>query len=483
MLSTEKEEFNAWKSYINTILNHDVKNDVKIYVKGGAVLGLQCLKLDESNAIAENFSGLIKDWDFVLITSNFYLHEDMTMEGETIKVMRYKTPSKRMMIGKDAFFEMSIRNENYKLSELELPLTSMKIEITTDNLDSLFILIESIYLNKPDLSLLNHIDIIIDDYDSNGLFSVTNIDDGGLSNDFISLLGDNLNVRQFFISHMKEPDRLFYRLFEKNLPKALKIREKCKIDWLPNVNYINNIFDTFVNELNKHINMIYNKYYNDMKNEYDMIQETELNVTIYECKQRILELYDKNLNLNICIDELNNYIRQKYNLENWVYNNMKDLPEIIGMPNNTPNNTSKVLMILSPIKTLNLMQLPSLAKKIDEFTGYLTNSIIYENELQLIPNDMKWIKEQMSMEKKKRNKHIMLIRVRYRKLFNELNLLFTNINLGRMKEIIEKYDLTMIDRLKFIFSSILESKVIDIGLMDTKLYDGYRIHEFLKVLK
>ena len=33
------------------------------------------------------------------------------------------------------------------------------------------------------------------------------------------MIGNSLNTQQFLISHIKEPNRMLYRLVEKNIPK------------------------------------------------------------------------------------------------------------------------------------------------------------------------------------------------------------------------------------------------------------------------
>jgi hypothetical protein len=520
-----QQEFTGWRTYIKDILT---KYNSKIYIKGGAILGLQCLKLSiehcNNNNFEQHFNNfkqklgfVIKDWDFVLVcpdcnTKDFYTSNiDFNKEGETIIVMRYKTQSNRILINSEALFEMAIRNVYDPLSELEMPLSSMKVSITLDNYDMLFTLMERLYLHKQYnlpidfdylVNTLKNVDIIIDDHDENGLFNVNynNYHDANLSNEMLqcikSVSNNNLNIEQFLISQIKEPDRLFFRLFEKNIPKSIKIKEyfnNNNIGWLPNTKFIDEIVNKFISILKDNVNNIYQKHYQNMKSEYDNISNIETKISILQCKLVMLEIRNKTidnttLTFETCIDELANYIQQKYNFDkDWTYTSMKNLPEVSSITN-IPNNAINVFTILSPliknINILNSMQLPSLCSKIAEFKEHLQFSVNHHDELSSINNDIKFVKDNITMEKKNKNKHVMLIRILYRKMFNELNILFDYpINIGRLKDAINKFDIIMIDKLKDIFSSVINSSVVNIGLLDNKLYDGYRIHDFVQVLK
>jgi hypothetical protein len=72
---------------------------------------------------------------------------------------------------------------------------------------------------------------------------------------------------------LKDTSRIFYRLFEKNIPKTNKIKHfleddikwKGKIEWLFDSKKIENILKDFIKNLGKKISSIYNNNYNKSK--------------------------------------------------------------------------------------------------------------------------------------------------------------------------------------------------------------------------
>lgn len=510
-----QSEFNSWRSYTKQILT--LYPHAQLFIKGGAILGLKCLSMemcdDEHFTIFKKELGfLIKDWDMLLICPDcddtFYnLNDDFKKEGETIIVMRYKTQSQRLMINCDALFEMAIRKQYDTFGDLELPMTTMKIKMTLDNIDKLFTLMETLYLNKyHDLkidydyldSILKEIDIIIDEYDENGLFKISDndYDDGDLSNKMLDIIrivsNDDLNVEQFLISHIKEPDRLFLRLFEKNIYKSNLIKKyfNDNYGWLPNQNFINDIFEKFVDKLKQSIDDTYKKYYLDMNSENVKILDADKKISILQCKLIMLELKQKNLDLETCIKELNKYVQQKYNFpDGWTYSPLNTLPVIINEPHK-PNNEEIIFKILYPsikdLKTLNSMQLSSLTKKIRDFDDCLKFSVDNHDELQKLDynDDIGIIKTSTLTFRKDKNKHVMLIRIVYKKMFDEIGCLFDrSINIGRLISIITKYDIQKFRHLKNIFDSIINSDVIHFELFDSKVYGDNDVCGFVKTLK
>jgi hypothetical protein len=509
-----QSEFNSWRSYTKQILT--LYPQAQLFIKGGAILGLKCLSMEMcDDEHFDNFKKelgfLMKDWDMLLICPDcddtFYmLNDDFKKEGETIIVMRYKTQSQRLMINCDALFEMAIRKKADTFGDLELPMTTMKIQMTIYNIDKLFTLMETLYLNKyHDLkmdydyldSILKEIDIIIDEYDENGLFKISDndYDDGGLSNKMLksikNISNDNLNVEQFLISHIKEPDRLFLRLFEKNIHKSNLIKKyfDTNFKWLPNENFINIIFEKFIGELKQNITEIYKKYYLDMSIENVKILDADKKISILQCKLIMLELKQKNLDLETCIKELNKYVQQKYNFpKGWTYSPLNTLPVILTEPHK-PNNEEMTFKILYPsikdIKTLNSMQLSSLTKKIRDLDEYLKFSLDNKDALDnLNCNDIGKIKTSTLSIRKDKNKHVMLIRLVYKNMFNDIRCLFDkSINIGRLISIITKYDIQKLRHLKNIFDIVVNSDVIHFELFDSKVYGDIDVCGLINVLK
>ena len=459
-----QEEFNEWKSYIKDIL---INCQSDVYLKGGSVLGLKLLNLLVQKCDPHNFQynfslfkqelgRLIKDWDFVLISQCFINYNtNFSQEGKKVIIIRYKDESNRMMVNNETLIEMAIKNTYDPLSELEIPLTSMKINITLDRIEIIFSLIEKLYLNhKLDLEYLNYVfnilNIVIDDHDKNALFQVNNLDNGNLSNTMLNCIKlaskDDKNIQQFLISHIKEPDRLFFRLFNKNIPKAIKIKEYFNNDdmqWLPTVDFINVIVDNFINILKDKVNNIYQNHYEIIKMDYNKLLDVEAKIYTLECDSFMSELNNKGLRLHECINELNDYISQK---SNGTY---------------IPNNIDIVMLILSPqIKdsnTLISMKLSSLRKKVIKFEKYLECYELYDI---INDNDVKDI----IFEKKNRNKYVASLKNLYNKLFNEINIFFENVNIGRL---IEKINIIDIDKLNYIFSCIIESDMIRADLINS----------------
>lgn len=254
-----RDEVENLSNFIRTMLNK--KFDV--YLKGGSVIGLLVAKLmgDKLRSNFEKFLelDLIKDWDFTVYTEIIVekmkivkkgeidpyplpkevadeLKKNMLKsEGATIGIVRYE--KKKIVIGTDYQYEISVK-PNDAISDLEIPMTSMKVKITTANINTIFALANQFfrYITEKNsklididffIKVLKDTDIIINKHE-NGLFIVDTVDYAGLSSKMISCINgttDNINERQFLVCQITEPDRLFVRLLSKNIKKSDRIYE------------------------------------------------------------------------------------------------------------------------------------------------------------------------------------------------------------------------------------------------------------------
>ena len=300
------EEFARWREFLSELLTLDKENN--IYVKGGTVIGIDVLKkliatnIDdaEKNKLFGDFLrlNLIKDWDFTMIVCtpvktmadlneindcveksiNKYGIEN---QGTSMIVLRTKS-GRNLKLGDDFLFEMSVKGgESY--SSWEIPMTSMKILLTHNNIEHVFALASYFYdyymgnnaePNLKDVNrLLDNIAIDGQNIDESGLFDIGgkyNLDTGAMHPDLIDTIKkstENDNEAQFIISHIIEPDRLFYRLFEKNMVKSGKIKnffsgfKSADIplpDWILNDDTIRGIIEKFLSELKTKVQSLCN---------------------------------------------------------------------------------------------------------------------------------------------------------------------------------------------------------------------------------
>ena len=294
------DEIKKWISFIHDLIS----NNYDVYVKGGSVTGLHVIKLLNSNQI-DDF--LIKDWDFTVFTDPKKYDDiitlaklyDIYLEGKTIIVLRHINHIK---INNETLFELSVKDKEH-MSDLELPISTMKIKITQDNIDNLFELSKQFYLKNytNTLDKIKHIDIIIP-HCANGYFAITSdtFDAGNLSEhliDIINLSTKNINKRQFLITHIKQPDRLFHRL-NKNKIKSQYI-EKLNMsqhDWVLNMQSVNKLIDKFLTLLQIKSTNTFNKYADklniEITEECVVNMFTELELVFIGCNiNRLLGLY------------------------------------------------------------------------------------------------------------------------------------------------------------------------------------------------
>lgn len=274
---------------------------MKIYIKGGNVIGLAVLKLiynaysnDEAEFLKafNNFLKLelIKDWDFTAYASNKEIDEKYREKLDKIAsryklVPRAKTfilyQAKYPILTYDkALFEIAVLDsDSTEYSKMEIPLTTMKVRVNEYNLKYIFMMAKSFYTwsekKEPiDLDMLkkilSQIDIIIHPHKS-GLYDPKNkIDSGELNDKLFSFIkkftSDNQYWTQFLVTQLEDPYRLIYRMPEKNIKKTEKIIEYLdtnikinKPSWLLDIHKTKQILDKFSKELSNELVKIYQK--------------------------------------------------------------------------------------------------------------------------------------------------------------------------------------------------------------------------------
>ena len=208
---------------------------------------------------------------------------------ETLIIMRMRNNVK---IGKTALFEISVKTID-NLSDQELPMTCMKIKITNNNINRLFNIIKTLLFNgniNTIIDDINNLDIIIPDH-VNGYFKIDRLDTANLSASLLNIidkittdinqvnfkeLTDTLGLKQFLINHIKQPDRIFYRLHLKNIPKVELINSYInnvnKPSWLFNIDHCNNLVEEFLKNINNSTTTIFNDYKDKLNDHYKLNQ-------------------------------------------------------------------------------------------------------------------------------------------------------------------------------------------------------------------
>ena len=281
-------ELNAWRELFAWCADNLPNNP--IYCKGGSALGLEVLKtfLNKEPSKFNNNIGvnlikhkyndfialnLIKDWDFTVNMSKEEKRRfiekaetlDIQNQGQTISILRYKEGLK---IGDDYLLELSVKTEQL-LSDLELPLTNLKFEVNSTNINLLFEIVDmfinddiNLHKMRENLNqLLNPIIVNGEDEDlvdsiENGLYVIkdsSKIATAGLSPNLLAIIDESLlslknnqnninplTMKQFLITQISEPDRLFLRFFQKNLQKSKKITQFYLDNGIPLPNWLIN---------------------------------------------------------------------------------------------------------------------------------------------------------------------------------------------------------------------------------------------------
>lgn len=284
--------------FIKDLIN---KEHMKIYIKGGNVIGLAVLKLiydkykDDDIKFASTFKKflsmeLIKDWDFTAYTNDKDTDEKyrakldkmaakykLVPRAKTFILYQTKVP---ILVYNKALFEIAIIPADTPYSKMEIPLTTMKVQVNEHNLKYIFIMAKNFYSYKTksmeiDLNIIKKVismtNIIMHPC-KNGLYDPGNkIDTGDLNYDLTEFIhkftSENKYWTQFLITQLEDPYRLVYRMPEKNLKKTDHINQfiktnlpmTAKPDWLLDTKKASGILERFIYKLGSKLVKIYSE--------------------------------------------------------------------------------------------------------------------------------------------------------------------------------------------------------------------------------
>lgn len=277
------------------------KENMKIYIKGGNVIGLIVLKLiyDEfanddvkfERAFKKFLSlELIKDWDFTAYTDGKDTDEKyrakldkmaskyrLVPRAKTFILYQTHTP---ILVYDKALFEIAIVPADTPYSKMEIPLTTMKVEVDEHNLKYIFIMAKNFYSYKTkgipiDLGIIKKVisrtNIKIHKH-KNGMYDPKpKIDTGDLNDNLVDFIfkfaNEDKYLTQFLITQLEDPYRLVYRMPEKNIVKTKQIEDfisfnlhkTAKPDWLLDTEKATKVLDKFIDKLGYQLKKIYSE--------------------------------------------------------------------------------------------------------------------------------------------------------------------------------------------------------------------------------
>ena len=417
--------------------------------------------------------GFIKDWDFYcygvddIVSENTLEQYTMTLEGKKIKVIRYKTIHERLLFDNLPLIELAI-HEKEQLSDMEIPLTCIKFSITINNLDIVFDVIDMFYTNSINknilIKLFESIEFI--QYESNqyGLFSVDfNIfDDGMLSCKFIEILKDyTIDEQQFIISHMKQPDRLFARLIQKNIPKSNNILKLVNLIEIDRYKFI--LDEQFIDKL------IW-RFYRDFKKTVDDI--------FLPFNYKLIEKYSRIDNYNEFGDFLNYY---NENIKNgYCYENITlDIDGILKCCN--IDEIHKILSVYEGKLVDDLMKIKRFEALVDKIKQLKYKIKVYDKYIEFNRNvTVNDIKIMINYNNKLVMNGFDDIKLLYMDIWKAYDELFRGINIGRLTEIINK-DVFVNECVKFIFGDMVKQLRFKYMKCDNEFYNI--VVFFMKIVK
>ena len=366
--------------FIKDLIHHE---QMKIYIKGGNVIGLAVLKLiynkykNDNLKFAKAFGKfldmeLIKDWDFTAYTHNKEITDKYREKLDKMAVKYKLVPRAKtfvlyqtkfpILIYEKALFEIAILDlDSVQYSKMEIPLTTMKVKVNEYNLKYIFALAKNFYAYTKykvpfDLDIikkiLEKIDIIIHPHKS-GLYDPKhNIDEGELNKELVNFINKfangNMFLTQFLITQLEDPYRVIYRFPEKNIVKTSNIVNFIKKElpniktpsWLLDVKYIKKITDHFIKELGYKLADIY-----EQTNSIDKVLDF-LNGTNFGKPQIQIEWDEFNANTRTRLYDIFNPVIKKIGINN--LHKIIDSNGISSITNTSGlTNSNKILKLLN----------------------------------------------------------------------------------------------------------------------------------------
>lgn len=402
-----KDEVSTWISFINTL-----SSKYNVYLRGGTVIGLYVLKLLSVNNVQlssyfDDFYklNLIKDWDFTVYTNISSKKEDgpipeeilnimptqFRSEGKTIGIIRNRNSAKT--INDEYLYEMSVKSTE-PIYTLEIPMTALKVKLDKDNVREMFACANQFYnysinkiSNPLDFDFIKYFvtNINIIEYKAkDGLFNVDEVNFVDLSNPIINIIKNttnDLNEQQFLVCQTIEPDRLFFRLLYKNIPKSNAIKQ-----FLDNLNINQPKF--ILNE--KRLKDLINKFIGNIDNYIDNTFNDILNKSL----KKLLDL-DYYYRYGYCSLNEDKIIK------------LKDIMAS-KLESVTDDNKKKFYT--------------SINDQVNELIN-MCNKLKDKKKMEV--SDFSTIKKKINKQKEDLNRN-------FKKFIDKLNVLFSGVNIGRL---------------------------------------------------
>ena len=268
------EEIDAWRKLFASNPGLD------IYCKGGSALGLLVLKtiLDKDRSKYNEFKALklIKDWDFTVNMTEVQKEQFITEaqrlgienQGETLAILRF---NKGLLLGEDYLLELSIKTSQ-ELYDLELPLTNLKFLVNSVNIELFFQIVKMYVKKQEDLNIMSrNLNILLTTIQVNGIEQVDSIQNGlytirdpvklstaGLDPQLLEIMDqipfqsndliNPLTMKQFLITQICQPDRLFMRYLGKNVIKSRNITNFYKTNGIPLPEWLRPTISAFISD-------------------------------------------------------------------------------------------------------------------------------------------------------------------------------------------------------------------------------------------
>jgi hypothetical protein len=241
---------------------------------------------------------------------------------------------------------------------------------------------------------------------------------------------DDINERQFLISQIKEPDRLFMRLFGKNIIKSEKIANFLKkidghihnFEWLLDIRQINNLVEKFIFILKRTISKIYNDHIEFHKSADEYF--------------KYLRFYEKTQNL--------------YG-HDALYTNMINLQKKdIAMNDDDSDERKRIAGMLATITKKYNECISNKFKDVDEFVNdRLFPTLKINNSITEIDrNIIKIIDKNLSVHK---NLYVFELQ----NLIKSFDNLFSGVNVGRLSSEFHKFDIKSKTLIRDVFFEVL----------------------------
>lgn len=319
------ELIEPWHQFVKNELK---KNQGKMFLTGGAALAISLMKHTKDVINLNHIQNIIRQnifCDFDLIyCSDYCMNEEFVFGAKEYHLYLHANRDAKFKEGKIGSYvlksrfcddiEMIICSSLPSVSLKELPMTTLLIPITMENLHDIFSWIYGVSKIKSDINKsfsfyqdfniysegnffteknipdFANFEVIIPTCTSNGLFKVENnpVQWMGLSIEIrnaIKKVSKNASVRQFLICMIRNPTNIS-RLYSKNKIRAIKCRDICMMcgcntpRWVMDIDFCIRTMDIFISVFSNeviesfisHYDMVINKMIKKITNLKKMYQ-------------------------------------------------------------------------------------------------------------------------------------------------------------------------------------------------------------------